>query len=136
MLDRIIPAGGDFPGAGALGVAGFVAEVASTTPADQALLARGLDLIEAGARSGHSAGFAGLTAQQKDQVLRRVEADDPVFFSAIVRQAYRGYYSNRRVLNLLGIGPGAPQPLGYRLEPFDESLLEPVKKRGRVYKQV
>jgi len=136
VLERIIPAGGGFPGAGDLGVADFVADAGARSQAERALLARGLDLIESCARSAHSAGFAGLPDEHRDQVLRRVEAEDPAFFSALVRHAYRGYYSNARVVDLLGAGPRSPQPLGYRLDPFDERLLEPVKKRGRVYKQV
>ena len=49
---------------------------------------------------------------------------------------YSGYYSNPAVIRLLGLEARPPQPRDYVLEPLDISLLEPVKQRQLIYREV
>lgn len=46
-----------------------------------------------------------------------------------VSELLAAYYSHPAVIAAFGWRPDPPQPKGHTLEPFDETLLEPVKKR-------
>jgi len=134
VLDRIIPSNAKLPGAGALGVADYIDRVVGESAALSRLFGRGLAQIEIGAQARHSASFADLTNEQKDDVLRGVEARETAFFDALVRQTYNGYYINPRVLALLGLEARPPQPRGHRVPAGDLNSLEIVKKRGQAYR--
>ena len=55
-----------------------------------------------------------------------------------MRFAYVAYYRDARVLQGIELATGypnrPPQPLGYELEPFDESILAVVRSRGPQYR--
>ena len=136
VLDRIVPAHGDFPGAGGLVVAGYIEGVVGESAESRRLFADGLSQIESGCQTRHGVGFTKLPDDQRDEVLRQVETNAPRFFSELVQHTYSGYYTRPEIIELIGLEPRPPQPLGYRLEPGDLSLLENVRKRGKVYREV
>ena len=136
VLDRIVPANGDLPGAGKLGVAGHVESAVAASPEMVRLFTQGLTEVEIASHQHHSADFAGLSGEKKDELLRAIESAQPEFFAELVRQTYMGYYSDPRVVALLGMEARPPQPLGYELEPGDLGPLENVRKRGRIYREV
>jgi len=55
-------------------------------------------------------------------------------FDALVRHAYDGYYSHRRLLGRLGLEPGPVQPRGHRIETADLPDLGRVIARGPIYR--
>jgi hypothetical protein len=143
VQDRLIPREGEFPGAG---------EAGGVSVLDSYLLARlelrrpifaALRAIEEAAEQlfGHQYPaaeqlFLALTGEQQDVVLRAAEAAQPTFFRELVRQTYNTYYTNPRIHALLGEGSGPPQPHGYPSPPpLDESLLERVKRRGKLWRE-
>ena len=79
-------------------------------------------------------GFEELDGGQRDEVLRGVESDSPQFFDMLVRHTYNGYYSNPKVVELLGLDPSPPQPRGNRVERGDLSSLQLVIERGQAYR--
>ena len=103
VLDRIVPAAKELPGAGQLGVVEYVDGAVSESSETKVLFSRGLAAIRAGA-----ADFAGLVDELKDDLLRRVESAEPEFFQTLVRLTYNGYYTSPRVQELLGLGAGRP----------------------------
>ena len=129
-LNRIVPAQGEMPGAGDLGIAQFVESVAAGSPAKRRTLTEGLVQI-ALAASERGGAFAGLGDAAQIDALRAVEESHPAFFQELVTQAYRGYYTNETVCSLLSYR--APNREGYDPLPFDESLLEPVRQRGQMW---
>ena len=136
VLDRIVPAGGGLPGAGELGVGEFVESAAGSSPGQTRLLVDGLKLIEVtGGRHG-SESFGELDDDAKDEVLGDVESTSPEFFDELVRLTYVGYYSQPRVAAALGLEARPPQPLGFDMQQGDLSLVENVRKRGPVYRDV
>ncbi len=136
VLNRIVSAGGGFPAAGDLGVADYVDAVVGRSPELKQLFAEGLAQIQIAGETSTSKGFAGMSDREKNAVLRRVESSHPAFFEALVKHTYNGYYSNPKVIELLGPKVHLPLPLGYDLEPGNLDLLENVKKRGRVYREI
>ena len=134
VLDQLVPARDDFPGAGELGVAHHVDSVAASNPELGRLFHDGLASIESASRRAHSASFADLADDHKVQVLRAVEAGCPEFFAMLARHTYAGYYSNPRIIELLGLEARPPQPLGFDLDPFDPATIENVKQRGKIWR--
>ena len=122
------------PGAGEVGVAEHVEGICGVTPQSRALLTNGLKAIETTSGRTDSQSFVDLPDRVKTDVLRQVESEHAEFFTALVRETYSGYYSAQEVLRAKGLPLVAPQPEGYEIEPFDDSLLEGVRKRGKAYR--
>ena len=135
VLNRIVPAEDDFPGAGDLGIASYVHGVAAESAALADLFVAGLARIQTVAAVDTGKGFQNLSPEEKDGVLQRVEQEQPDFFMALVQHAYNGYYTNPAIFPLIGYEGHPPQPLGYAMKPFDPALLENVRKRAPFYRQ-
>ncbi len=133
-LNRIIPAEGQLPGAGDLGIADFVEQAVTDDPKQRRLFTDGLAQIDiAGVRHGN-ASFQELSDEAKDGALREVEASNTSFFETLVRQCYNGYYTNPQVFELIGYS--LPDTSSYQPKPFEEHLLEPQRERAPFWRQV
>ena len=62
-----------------------------------------------------------------EPLLRQLESEYPEPFRRLVELVYTAYYGDPAIVEKLEL-PGPPQPKGYTIEPFDATLLEPVKK--------
>lgn len=135
VLDRIIPRSGEMPGAGEAGVAVFVETALKKDDELAGLFDLGLtEIATESLRQG--ALFIGLSDEDKDDVLREVELEDLEFFAALIKQAYGGYYTDPAILALLGEDARPPQPSGHKIERGDLSLLDAVRARGQIYRDV
>ena len=143
-LNRIVPAQDKFPGAGDLGGAAYVEQaVIERAAADKAagrhpdlrrLFTEGLAQLEIAAAQRGPGSFAELPPAQQDDILRQLEAEQPDFFAALVRQGYNSYYTNPDIFELIGYV--IPNPQDYRPLPFDERLLDPQRRRGQLWREV
>ena len=136
VLNRIIPQEGPFPGAGDLGLAGFVEETVGQKPHLRRLFTDGLAQIEIVATRQGETGFDELSEHAKDGTLREVEASNAAFFEQLVRQTYNGYYTDTEVFQKLGYTLPTAESLGQPPELLDESLLEQQRKRPPIWTQV
>jgi hypothetical protein len=136
VLNRLVPAGNGFPAAGDLGIVEYLDAVVGASVRLKRRFTEGLARIEIAGQEEGQAGFANLSDDKKDEVLRQVESGLPEFFASLVQQTYNGYYTNAAVLEVLGPEVRPPQPLGHEVEPGDLGLLENVRKRGRAYRLV
>ncbi len=133
-FNRIVPAQDKFPGAGDLGGAQFLEQVAAKNISLRRSFGEGLAQLEIAASRRGGAGFVELAPDAQDETLRQVEEENPVFFRELVRQCYNFYYTNPEVFDLIGYS--MPDPQDYQPLPFNESLLEPVKQRGQMWRPV
>ena len=131
VLDCLVPATDSLPGAGGLGVAGYVERNASRIASTRRLLSEGLEAIEVTSVNVLSRQFINLSNDDKVEVLKHVETESPGFFEYLVQHAYVGYYSNPTVLREKRLPSRPPQPEGYELAEFDDSLLDNVRKRTK-----
>ena len=136
VLDSIVPGGDGLPGAGELGVASHLDSAVSGSTRLRRVFSEGLAAIEIASSRMFSRAFSGLSEDQRVEVLKRVESQHMHFFHELVRQTYAGYYTRPDIVGLLGLEARPPQPLGYVLEPFDPSMVENVKRRGKIYREV
>ena len=129
VLDRIVPPREGLAGAGGLGVDAAIERTLALTPHLRRLFLEGLAEIEVTVARQSDRAFGSLDAVVQEQVLRAVEAAQPVFFAALVEHTYRGYYILPEVHALIGYESRPPQPLGYALAPFHEGLLALQRNR-------
>jgi hypothetical protein len=134
VLDVLVPASAGFPGAGAIAL-DHVLAVAAGAPEIDALLSDGLAAIEDAARAAGDAGLAPLDQDQRERVLRHVEQSHPIFFDALVRHTYDGYYSDPTIVARLGLEPGPLHPRGHRLAADRPLDLTRVTARGPLYRR-
>ncbi len=135
VLNRIIPANEELPGAGEIAV-NFLDEVVGGSPRLKRIFNHGLSQIEVCAYRMYAKDFPSLSGEQMHVVLCQVEVDEGEFFDLLVRQTYNGYYTDPRIVELLGLEARPPQPLGHRVDQGNITLIENVKNRGIVYREV
>lgn len=84
--------------------------------------------------------FSEATAESQVACIVDFEKKCPAIFEATLKACYSAYYTHPEVRAIIEAKTGyearPPQPQGYPLEPFDESLLEPVRARGPIWRQV
>lgn len=133
LLDTLLPGDGtDWPAAGAHGLAGRTFALANNMPDGADALATVLNALPKG--------FPDLAQQRREEQLREIEAQDIARFDAVVTAAYNAYYTDPAIRGIIerltGYPNRPPQPEGYALDPFDESLLDAVKARGPTWRPV
>jgi hypothetical protein len=124
LVDTLLPGDGLFPKASATGMLAKLRERlgAEAAALDRALVACGGPLLRLG-------------EAERTGVLARLEREHKALFEAVLRTFYLTYYGTEAVAAAIaatGIDYHlTPQPLGYRLEPFDPAVDTPRHGRGR-----
>ena len=133
VLDRIVPPEDNMPGAGEAALE-YVDRAVAGRADYRRLWGDGLARIEVAAWSGHKTRFVDLSREDQDAVLAQVDAEESHFFQLLVRETYAGYYSNPRVVALLGLEARPPQPRGHHVEQGSFDSLEKVRRRGAIWR--
>jgi hypothetical protein len=124
---------GRMPGAAEYDIWGYIHDAART-------LASGirdeLERLDTQARAQQGKPFATLDEAARQTLLEQMRAAEPRFMRDLARQTVACYYQQDRVLVAIGMQPRPPFPLGYEVAAGDLSLLDPVRARGRVYREV
>jgi hypothetical protein len=96
------------------------------------------DISQALAHLARLAGgtFAGLAPARRTEVAAAFREAGGAQLAALVRVVLLCYYRDDRVMRSLGQEPRAPFPKGHVVEQGDWSLLDPVRKRPRMYREV
>jgi hypothetical protein len=138
VLDEIIPprADGSLPGAGALGLIARIETTVRESPDLRPAITQGLAALEEGARAHGVASFPELAREARLEVLNELASSAPAFLPALIFQTYVGYYEHPRVMEALGLEARPPHPKGYEMAPSDLSLLDPVRARPKMYREV
>ena len=134
VQDRLIPREGELPGAGEADGAAVVDRYLAERPAWRPDLLAALQAIEVAAHAVGSGGFMALSGDERDELLRSVEAAQPRLFRGLVRLTYAAYYTDPEIQRARGWTKAPPLPGGHGLPPFDESRLEAVKRRGKLWR--
>jgi hypothetical protein len=136
VLDLLIPRSRDgrLPAAGELGVAAHVERVAQRDFGLRMTVAAGVAALDELARRRGAASFASLSGPDQLTALKEQAAAQPAFLPGLIFHTYVGYYQSGRVLEGLGLAARPPFPTGHTLEPFDAALLEPARRRGKLYR--
>lgn len=133
LLDTLLPGdGADWPAAGQHGLAAKTRDMAALQPGGPDALGDMLAMLPAD--------FAARDQADRETALQRIENDRPETFDRVVTAAYNAYYTDPGIRDVIerltGYENRPPQPLGYELPPFDESLLDQVRARGPIWRPV
>ncbi len=134
VLDCLIPGDTyDWPPAGQHGLAPKMLELLETLSVDgREQLAIFLSQLPTN--------FPALSKDEQINSLKIMEVANPDAFETILKACYSAYYTDPEIRRILeqktGYEARPPQPLGYEMLPFDESLLEPVRARGQIWRKV
>ena len=136
VMDLIVPAVDELPGAGEMGLADAAEEFAGKEGKYGVALARVMDALSLEPSARAEGGFAALDEEQRLSALRVLEANMPGYFDDFVDLVYIVYYSDERVHKRIGWRNGPLQPLGWELPAWDPSVLETVSKRDPFWRRV
>jgi hypothetical protein len=78
--------------------------------------------------------FADAAPEHQRIVLDQFRKEHPALATALVAATVRCYYRDDRVMRSLGMEPRPPFPKGFVVAQGDWSLLEPVRARGKIYR--
>ncbi len=129
VVGHIIPASAEH-GIPAASDPAIFADIAGSLGRYDAEIREALRLIEAAAGGA----FVTLSAAEQMAALTRFRAGHPALATALGAVTARCYYRDDRVMASIGMDVRPPFPRGYELEPGDWSLLDPVRKRGKIYR--
>jgi hypothetical protein len=128
VMDRLIPPVDDLPGAGAMGLLEDVERMAIQYDRYARSLRKFLDAVShVSPGTGHS--FVALDPDRQDEAIRAIEASAAEEFANVLEVIYLAYYSRPEVHARIGWRTGPLQPRGFALPPFNESVLDAVRKR-------
>lgn len=138
ILDEIIPPAGDgrLPGAGVLVAGGDLPGTLGSIPGLEPAIRQGIAAVAAATHDrGQDRAFPELTREERLEVMAVVGEKDPGFLPSLMFLAFATYYRDRRVLEGLGFEARPPHPKGYEMAPGDLTLVGPVRRRGRMYRE-
>jgi hypothetical protein len=136
VLNCLVPARTDLPGAGDLDVGASIESSLAGSIGVRRLFLDGLDEIAISSDRQFRRPFGELDSAGQTAVLETVEREHPAFFAALVEHTYRGYYTLPAVHAAIGFESRPPQPLGHQLAPFDPALLEGQRLRAPFWRLV
>lgn len=80
--------------------------------------------------------FIESTAIEQSNLMRELRDSGNTFVRIVLSITLQSYYQDPRVLESVDLETRAPHPQGYNVEQGDWSLLDPVRKRQKFYRQV
>ena len=95
----------------------------------------GLAALDDIAESRHGARFQALDEEAKAAAIATLSQSGAAHLRAIVSMTAQCYYRDDRVMASLGMEPRPPFPKGFEVEQGDLSLLDPVRARGRIWRE-
>ena len=135
ILDMIIPASDDgrFPSAADMDVLGYIAK---TDPQLLDTVRTELDRLNAGSEDLYGVVFGDAGETHRQGLLDEIRGAEPQFLGGLALQTVTLYYQDDRVMEAIGMEARPPFPKGYEVVAGDLSLLDPVRARGQVYRDV
>jgi len=108
----------------------IMADIVNSLGRDEAEVRAALARLDALAGGG----FADLPAPQREAIAATFRADGGPLLAALTRAILLCYYRDERVMRSIGMEVRPPFPKGHELEQGDWSLLDPVRKRAKLWR--
>ncbi len=135
VMDRLIPPVDDLPGAGSMGLLEEIERMAETHDRYRQSMVRFLDALTLDMSVEVSGGFLALDSDQQDEAISEIENSISGDFANVLEVVYLAYYSRPEVHRRIGWRTGPLQPQGFTLPPFDDAILENVRKRDPFWRR-
>jgi hypothetical protein len=136
VLDQLIPpsADGRLPGAGQVRLVDAIEKSLRAAPGMRPVVEGGLATLAELVRGRGKAGFEEMSAPERAAAMKELESRDLGFFMTLMLLAYPAYYQQAQVLEALGMEARPPHPKGYTMKPHDLTLLDPVRRRPKMFR--
>ena len=135
IMDEIIPAGDGMPAASAVGGADYISRVIVEHPPLEQVCKGGVMLISEISEQKFGKSFLRLPTSDRVAVLKELEVSSGRTFGALRDLVYEAYYTQPRVWKLLGYEMHPLSSHGARVKPFDERVLDQVRKKPKLYRE-
>ena len=135
LAGAVIPASDehDVPGADDPDIA---ADIIATARPFHAAVANALQHLESIATERYAHAYADLDAATRARIASDLSRSRFAGVGTLVTITAQCYYRDSRVMKSLGMVPRPPYPDGFDIPQGDWSLLDPVRQRGKIYKEV
>lgn len=138
QADLRVVAGLMIPADPQLGVPGaddpaIISDMAGSLGRDLPVLRRILGIVRS---SIEARGAAAAGPDEISALMQHLREQDAAGSTALESVVVRAYYRDDRVLRSIGMEPRPPFPKGYVLDEGNWTLLEPVKARGRIWRDI
>ena len=129
----VIPASTEYgiPGADDEAIAADIVDGATGSAEEVAVSLAALDALSSDSRG---AGFVALDPAGRVAVAETFRSAHRKLAAPLVALVAQCYYRDERVMASLGMEPRPPYPDGFEVEQGDWSLLDPVRRRERLYR--
>ena len=134
LLNMIIPPNSErgMPGAAEVDLIAYVNEFAG----DSLVPIQGeLDALNEKSHDKFDISFSELAEADREALVEQLRSSRTWTAQSIVVQTMACYYQDDRVVAALGMEPGPPFPSGNEVVSGDLSLLDPVRKRPKLYRE-
>lgn len=129
----VIPASADHGGVPGADDEAIAADIERTMGRDRPAVMMALDKLDAAAGGP----LADQAADVREAAAHRLREREPALAATFANLVVACYYRDERVMRSLGLDPRPPYPQGFEVEQGDyASLLEPVRARGRLWRDV
>jgi hypothetical protein len=136
VMDEIIPAGDGMPAASDAGGIEYLERAGRDEPPIAADLEHALDALHQLSESRFQAPLEKLSSPQRVEILTTLETGSPDVFAKLRDRVYESYYTNPRIWKLIGYDFHPTNASGPHMKPFDESVLDKVRKMPKLYREV
>ncbi len=135
-MDEIIPAGDGMPAASEVGGVEYLDRLAGQSPEVKKALEGSLAALEELTRKEFGKPFVSLSRGDRVKSLKKLEGQPPAEGFARLRDyVYEAYYTQPQVWKLIGYEFYPTNQAGPGMKPFDESVLDKVKKMPKLYRE-
>tara|TARA_B100001123_G_scaffold194_1_gene357 strand:- start:2359 stop:2835 length:477 start_codon:yes stop_codon:yes gene_type:complete len=135
FVGKVIPASDKYKVPGADDPRIF-AEILTASQSSASTITDGLNIINASAEKRYRESFNALTQEQQIGLLDDLQNATVPAIRTIVSIATQCYYRDDRVMESLGMEIRSPFPGGFEVEQGDWSLLDAVKEKDKLYRDV
>ena len=135
-MDEIIPANEKMPSASDIGSVAYVLSIIRELPDLSPLFQSLIDKIEIHSLQNSNSSFSDLNKEERINILTNFEQTEPELFKVLKDFTYESYYTSEKVYELIKYEPHPTGTLGPKMEPFDEKLLNRVKKTPPMYTKI
>jgi Gluconate 2-dehydrogenase subunit 3 len=131
LFDMMIPAQDNLPGAADPGIS---ARALHGLGEDGPVVVHGLSALEALSSDRFQQPFTTLGIADRQVLIEAFKQMQPGFIQLMQLHVVSSYYQDDRVVTALGLEARPPHPGGYTMEEGNWTLLDPVRDRGRFYR--
>lgn len=133
VVDMMIPAKGNMPSAADPLI---MTAIINTLGDDNSLVVLALTTLDELSNEKYQRSFARLDPAQQAVLIEGFKSSHTELVQLIQYHTVSNYYQDDRVMRALGLEARPPHPGGYDVEPTDWSLLDPVRSREKIYRDI